>query len=384
MSRRIITMQRQLRELGRIRSGYSEPYTKDGKELRRAVRSETFILTAVTRDNLDIAAELWGGTVEQWQPQGSGPEVWRVITRAPAIDAILPPGDPLSQAYEFWNKGGAVRRCDGERDEKSNGPCVCRAQFGEAWFERRKTEVCQPYTRLNVFLELSDFGYWRIETKSFYAAGEISGAVDLIKARIGPEPAVPIRLRIDPRSKVEAGKTTPYPVIVLELRGVATAQILAGVAPVLSIDGIAHLQPAVAAAPDRAAIESSPAPQQPAAPGRDWKTEMAAATTLDALRALWKQAGGANGMDEETKKAFWAAKDRIDAAAKPAEAAADAEIEPDRDDMWASVLSLAGEREWKTAEVSQRLRDYIGKDVTDANGWEIQGFRDALKNGEVA
>ncbi len=78
-ARRILTLQRQLRELGRIRSGYSEPYTKDGKELRRAVRSPTFILTAPVRDQLDLAAELWGGTVERWQPMGNRPEEWRAL-----------------------------------------------------------------------------------------------------------------------------------------------------------------------------------------------------------------------------------------------------------------------------------------------------------------
>lgn len=459
---RIVTMQRTLRELGRIRSGYSEAYVdkRDGREKSKPVRSKTFILTSHQREYLDVAAELWGGTVERWQPLGAGAENWRVITDAEAIDAILPPGDPLSQRYELWNKGGAVRRCDGEVDEKSGGPCVCKRQFGEDWFERDAKTVCRPFTRLNVFLQLLDFGYWRIETKSFYAAMEMTGTVDLIKSRIGPEFSVPVRLRIEPRQRVQGGTTTPYPVIVIELRGVATAQILAGVAPTLQLDGVDYDQAAaIGAAPRARAIEAPPsngggptadaptlAKEAKASPAqwRQWFTE---AKTLDELRSMWTRAGNDGALDDETraayktagdtllppseqveppadtpdwaqlvaaaatvadlravweqladakvndaalKAAWWERKAQLDAqtsgrpAPEPEAEAVTGEVEPDRDEAWTKVLTLAGRQGWNTAKTSQLMREHIGKDPSDADGWDFFNFAQAISSGLVA
>src|SRR4051812_41578546 len=109
---RLINRQRQLAEQGRLRLGYTVPIPdKPGKS--RPVRSETWILTSHSREHIDHAAQMWGGDVEEWQPMGNGSKQWRVITHAKAIDAILPPGDPLTQAYETWSKGGCQRRCDG-------------------------------------------------------------------------------------------------------------------------------------------------------------------------------------------------------------------------------------------------------------------------------
>ena len=385
MAGRILTLQRQVRELGRLRAGITVDPGNGKRPYPSA--SKTWIATSLNRTYIEAAAEQWGGRAEEWQPLGNRPKEWRVITDRPVIDAILPPGDPLSQAYEMWSAGGCLRRCDGEREQRGDQACLCRAQFGDDFHLQpvlgpdKKPQRCSINTRLSVFLpELPDIGIWRVETHGYWPSVHITGYVETIKALVGGQVMVPVTLGIDPKTRIKDGKTSHYVEIVVALKQRTSFGEILAAPHALAIGGPADAR-SIDAAQDRAAIESSAAPQQPAAPGRDWKAEFAAATTLDALRALWKQAGGANGMDEETKKAFWAAKDRIDAAAKPA---ADAEVEPDRDDMWASVLSLAGEREWKTAEVSQRLREYIGKDVTDANGWEIQGFRDALKNGEVA
>lgn len=151
---RIITLQRQARELGRLRTGYT-----DGK---RPKRSETWVISSHSQDYIEAAASECGGNPEKWQPQGNGAAQWRVITTSSAIDAILPPGDPLSQAYEMWNKGGCARRCDGITESLTDSPCVCRSDFGEDFHEQPTGTVCNMTTRLNVMLPaMPDFGVWR-------------------------------------------------------------------------------------------------------------------------------------------------------------------------------------------------------------------------------
>src|SRR5689334_4731578 len=116
MGSRIITIQRQARELGRLRTG-----TFNG---RYPERSSTWIVSSHAEHYVEAAAQIWGGTPEKWQPQGNGAAQFRVITQAVSLDAILPPGDPLSQSYESWSRGGCQRRCDGVSEELSGEPCL--------------------------------------------------------------------------------------------------------------------------------------------------------------------------------------------------------------------------------------------------------------------
>lgn len=383
MPGRIITLQRQARELGRLRTGYTETYTKDGQEKTRPVRSKTFILTSPQPDYLTPAAEEWGGTVERWQPQGNHPEAWRLITQADAIDAILPPGDPLSQANEMWNKGGAVRRCDGERDAISGQPCVCAARFGDEWFQRGPTEVCRPYSRLSVLLpQLPDLGVWRIETKSYYAAGEMAAVVDLIKASVGPDLLVPIRLRIEPRTRVAGGKTTPYPVIVVETRGATAGQLLAGSVPSFAISG----------APQRAALtaEAAPAPNGNGRPktAEQYLALARVANGVESVRALWKDAAHDGVLTEQVKAVLSrraADLDVADAAGEPTPppTVVAGEVEPDRESTWMAILGTAHGHGWNTTQTSQAVRGYAGRGPEECDGFELAAFLEALRDGRV-
>ena len=194
MAGRILSLQVQARELGRLRTGYV-----DG---RRPVRSDTWIVSSHAEHYVQAAAEAWGGTVEKWQPQGGGASQWRVRTEAVSLDALLPPGDPLSQSLELWSGGGCSRRCDGLTEMQADVPCICRAEHGDAFHEQAKGSVCSATTRLNVFLpEMPDVGVFRAETHSFYSAQEIAGAVDLIKSAVGGDKIIPIRLQSPGRSR---------------------------------------------------------------------------------------------------------------------------------------------------------------------------------------
>lgn len=402
----LLDAQRRLRVGGRIRSGWSEPYTTaDGKERRRPVRSETLVLTSAQRAYLDAAAEQWGGQVERWQPQGSGPELWRLVTEQESIDAILPPGDPLNQALEMWSGGGCVRRCNGQVEKLSGKPCICYAQFGETFYERKPTEVCRPTSRLSVFLDLPDFVLWTLETHSHYAALEMAATVDLIKGRVGTEDPIPVALRIDQRSRVAAGKTKHFPVVVIELRGTTTREILMGRAPALELD----------AGPARAALPAGPSGRQggweaevdasaaaqgwvPPTTYRGWVREIEAASSVPDLRAVYKQVQGLGEADlARLMKVFWARH----AALSPGSAAtadkeptpgepvddheqepphgAPVEQEPNRGALWMEAVNLGGQLGYSGPQLEALMVEKVGYTPADADGWAMEQFVTVLK-----
>lgn len=274
---RILNRQRQLAEQGRLRLGYTVPAkTRDGRDTTRPVRSETWIVTSHSREHVEHAATLWGGQVEEWEPMGNGAKQWRVITQANAIPAILPPGDPLTQAYEQWNRGGCVRRCDGVTEELSGSPCICLAQHGEGWYELSAREVCGSKSRLKVLLpDMPGLGSWRMETGSFYATDEIAGMVDTIRGAAGDSVLVPVTLRIEPRTRVAGGETKQFVVPVLELRGVTAGALLSGQAVETGALRSADMG------------SSKPAALQAADPYSVFFDRLPAATSLDELSALW-------------------------------------------------------------------------------------------------
>lgn len=283
MGNRISTIQRQARELGRLRTGvFNGKYPE---------RSKTWIVTSPAAHQVEAAAALFGGKPEKWQPQGSGAPQFRVITEASSIEAIMPPGDPLSQDYESWSKGGAQRRCDGITESLSDSPCLCRATWGDSFhLTAPKDAACKITTRLNVILpQMPDMGVFRVESHSFYAANEIAAAVDMIRAAVGPTRLVPVSLRIEPRTRVSRGETKKFPVIIVELRGATAGEILAAT---MSANGELSGERAAIGGQARAAIG-------PARP--DYVALAKDATTADEVTAIWNQALAAGHLDDELK-----------------------------------------------------------------------------------
>lgn len=387
MPGRILTLQRQARELGRLRAGYTEP-TSNGRQ--RPARSKTWILTTHQRDYLDAAAEQWGGQVEEWTPQGNGAKAWRLITEADAIDAIMPPGDPLSQFNEMWSRGGCQRRCDGETEQLSNRPCVCLEDFGEEFHLQPPDKACRPHTRLNVILpDVPDVGVWRMETKGFYAANEIAAAVDLIRGATGGNAMVPVRLRIEPRQRVAQGKTKQYPVIVVEIRGATAGQVLAGNSPAMAKMLLGY-GAELAAAPEQAAIGAGP-DGTPKLTAEKVLEMVPACKNIEQVQQLWRDAKADEALTEQVAEAL----KTKSAEFKPAQGeaptekpvsgppAVDGEMEPDADAMWAAIVAAAP-ADWKTSDLEAKFGAAVGKASSDANGWELEHFLGELKHGRVA
>lgn len=365
MAGRILTIQRQARELGRLRSGYTDA----SGNRPRPVRSGTWIVTSHSRDYVAAAAELWGGNVEQWQPLGNGAPQWRVITVVDAIDAIMPPGDPLSQALEMWNRGGCARRCDGITESLSDSPCLCRKEFGDDFHLMAKDKRCSETTRLNLILpQMPDIGVWRVETHGHYAANEIAATVDVIRGATGGEVMVPVRARIEPRTRVAEGKTKQFPVIVIELRGATAGQILSGQRQFAELTG---------PAPARAAIASGLAGERP-----DYAGLAAACTSIEAVRDLWNQASSAGHLDDALGELFKQRADAITAAGRPDMAAAPAEPVGNPDVLWQQILAATPDG-WELADVERDFWAAHGCTPGEATAEQLAAYLRQITTGEA-
>ena len=214
----IIDLQRRLSEAGRIRIG-QQVAGNNGR--KRPEKLTTFRLTSSDRTRIDQAAQLYGGTVAQWDaPAG---RQWEVVTEADSLNVIVPPSDMcFSQAYELWSGGGCARRCDGYNESISQGPCVCDPEKRE----------CSIHTRLSVMLaDLNGLGVWRLDTSGWYAALELQGAVGVIQMAAGRGQMLPARLRLEQRMVKRLGEgTRRFAVPVLDVE-ISPAQLLGGSAP---------------------------------------------------------------------------------------------------------------------------------------------------------
>lgn len=415
MAGRILSMQRQARELGRLRTGYTD--TSGRKP--RPVKSPTWVITGHAEHYIQGAAEAWGGTPEQWQPLGGGAPQYRVITTTNALDAILPPGDPLSQSFELWSGGGCARRCDGFTETLSDKPCLCRAEHGDDFHEKPKGTVCAATTRLNVFLpEMPDVGVWRLETHSWYAAGEIAGAVDLIRSAVGQEAIIPIRLRIEQRQRKAGGQTKNFPVVVVELRGITTGQVLgASVMGGQQLAARAQQEALTGNGPATAAIgtgntQPAPNPEQVALPAgapADTKTPMsddeqaiilgqiAAAGSLGEVRAMWKDLAAAFHMPVDGPVALALQARATDFAAPPPdddhdEGDAVSEMAPrtttapttsgDPDELWATIMRTVP-ADWTSSQVDQDFANFAGITAEQAGAADMTAYLQHLR-GEAS
>lgn len=185
----IIDLQRQVRQVGRIRLGE----VKNG----RPQKLTTFRLSSVQRAPIDRAAQLYGGTVTPMRSDRSDDQ-WEVITDTSSIPVVIPPTSHLDQWLELWSAAGCERRCDGREAIVANG----RPTAGVACLCDPDNRECRATTRLWVVLpDLEALGVWRLETHGYYAATELAGAADLCAAATQRGLAIPARLDLEARTR---------------------------------------------------------------------------------------------------------------------------------------------------------------------------------------
>ncbi len=194
----IIDLQRRLQEVGRIRMG-----ERNAKGYPS--RLEHWKLTSRDQVRLQAAAQSFGGKVEPWEGHDGQ---FALHTETDALPILLLPGQTLSSFYELWSGGGAQRRCDGQTELLSDGPCLCDPEARE----------CKPHTRLQVLLpDVPGLGCWRLDTTGYYAAVELAGTVELLEYASTRGAFLPARLRIDQRSVLRDGQTRRFPVPTLDI-----------------------------------------------------------------------------------------------------------------------------------------------------------------------
>jgi hypothetical protein len=261
----LLDLQRRYVELGRIRIGVQ--VTKGGKT--RPEKLETFRLTTAARARADAVAEVFGGEVKPWSPDGTAQQ-FEVITPLAEIPVIVPPGQAVTAWWELWSGGGCQRRCNGEANVLTGEACQCPSDLGVRSAMATEGKACKPTTRVNVMLaDLPGLGVWRLESHGYNAATELVGTAEFLETAAMSGRSLPATLRLEQRSVKREGQTRRYAVPVLDV-GETPARLLAGASSRSPV----------------AAITSG-------APEEGLAVRIAVVGTLEGLRALWVEASAA-------------------------------------------------------------------------------------------
>lgn len=196
--------------IGKVRLGVFGTSEAGGKARPR--QSDTLVFTSVNKDTLGPIQERYGGEVEEYTPQNSEGEEWRLISASDSLDFLFPFPDAglnYDSNYEMWGQSGLKRLCDGydarvfqtvgggqtdrpgdiEMVERS---CICQAQG---------TQECEPTTRLFLFLPyVPGLGVWELKTGSKWALYELHDVLTFLKSQFeGRMHKLPLRLLYAPK-----------------------------------------------------------------------------------------------------------------------------------------------------------------------------------------
>lgn len=375
----IINLQKRARELGRIRLGVKETFTRsDGSTGTKPVKLDRFRLTSASEPLLEKVAELYGGTVQPWTPDGGSP-AFEVITDARRLPIMVPP-QPITQWHEAWRKSGCVHRCDGERNVLTDEPCNPEDPL-------HIEAMNKPTTRLNVVLrDVEGIGVWRVETKGWHAAIELPDVAEFLAQAGG---YVNGWLALEQRTSIDTSGAKPvtqhFMVPIIEI-DVTPAQLMAGggrvAAPALS-GGPVGERPALAAA------------------GPDYVALAGECTTQEELRTLWHQAKDAGHMTQGlhdfigklaaalpeaavSAPAAEAPAVREQVAVVPDVAAPAAAHTQDADALWFQITAVAGELGLTTSTLTEDFKARVGLIPDEATADELAVYLDILRTQGVA
>jgi hypothetical protein len=221
---------------------------------------DTFRFTSEDGDRVRAIAQAYGGTAEEWQPQGGGPRQWETITALNAVPVLIVNGQKVEPWYEAWGTGRTcLRRCDGEWNKQTQEPCLCNGPDRPA----DPKKLCKPTIRVQLMLaEAPGFGSWMLESHGENACQEIAPMGPFIAMARIAIPAV-LRLRREQRREWNPEKrkfdTKDFFVPWLDTPKLTTAQIAAG-GEELTQAMIAAGGSAMIGGSTRQAIEAAPVP----------------------------------------------------------------------------------------------------------------------------
>lgn len=319
----ILALQRRARELGRIRIGQ-----KGAKG--QPVKLDRFRLTSHSKPLIEKVAELYGGDVQPWTPQGGTPQ-WEVLTDSTRIPIMVPP-QPVTQWLETWTGGGCVHRCDGVTEVISGEPCDLGPLHEQA----------KPTTRLNVVLrDVEGIGVWRLESHGWNAAVELPDVAAFLAQAGG---YVNGWLSLEERTSKSNGQTRHFIVPTIEI-DVTPAELMAG-------GGKAQAQ---LAAPERPALEVAPAEETP-----DYIALAEAATNASEVRDVWKYAAARGHLTDQLKQALTDIGQTFNTAP--------AEDDGNPDAIWQEILAEGGKRGKTLSEITDEFPQYTGGVTAETAG----------------
>ena len=114
----VLDMQRTGQQIGRIRhrrAGQGHPTARGARRSRRS-----------GSPGVDGSPQRRRRDVRRRRPRRGSAAEWEVITgKSRDRRHVRPAIRSYPSRYEMWNKGGCLRRCDSQREQISNGPCLC-------------------------------------------------------------------------------------------------------------------------------------------------------------------------------------------------------------------------------------------------------------------
>ncbi len=159
----ILGVQRQLRELGRIRHGRKDP------DKGYPMSIDTWRFTSPNPNLIDAAAEMFGGEREPWDEKK-----FQVTTDIRKLPVRVAPQVP---APEFKLYPGPQRTCDGSKAWVAHdgvmveSECLCDPADRE----------CKPEVLLKFFIpDLPDLGVWVYTSTAYTALRELVPAVEMM------------------------------------------------------------------------------------------------------------------------------------------------------------------------------------------------------------
>lgn len=359
----ILGLQLSQAESGRIRLGM-----KVGTGRGRPTKLDRFRFTSPRKNLIEKIAELYGGTVQPWQPP-KGSAQWEVVTNATEVPVVVPPQDPAeSQWYELWSAGGCQRRCDGQQEKISKQACLCDPDPA--------LRDCKMHTRLRVMLEdVPGMGAWRVDTGSYYAATELPGVAQLLAQAQG---AIPGRLILDQRTVVRNGKTMNFAVPVLDCADITPKELMSG--------RVQELMAARAAGAIDGQLRKAAAIT--AGPVKDYVSLIDAAKTRDALVDLHAQAkvDYPDGVPQDLLSQFSARAQVVDKAPAQDPVRVTVPIPTSGDDplgeMWDQIMT---ESPWDQAdELERHFIELVGHSSLEASLEDMRKFLDAIRKAKTA
>lgn len=385
----ILDLQMRLRELGRIRTG-EVITTKKGA--RAPSKLDHFKITSHSERLIRQVAELYGGTAAPWTPEGSTESQYAVTVTADRIPILVPP-QSISQHYELWSGGGCVRRCDGEREQKSGGPCLCPVDPAK--------RLCSATTRLSVILrEVQGLGVFRLDSKGYNAAVELPQVAAFLE---NAGTYVPAYLALDKRKDVKDGTTRHWLTPVLDVDITPQAMLEAAATGNLGLGPADQRAITPPAARNALTAGLPPSPGPVVIDPESVAAALAQCHTPDELRGLWNELNRDGDLDDPRNVAIGTAfKARAQMISPPPERphpdpAADfdahaaaggrgteppaTETDPETEQLWQTIMS-ALPKDWTSEQAEATVEKAIGVPVERATAAQLRGFLETTQRGQ--